>query len=139
MFMELEQIKDRMLVGKHKSFTVCVDEVVDFPGYVRAVRLLPVSRVSIQCEQFGRDEGGVYYWGDYPSLEDAVAAIEVYLGSPRSVWTGGLSYPGTLASMDSVEGGGRLANAIANGGVPLPLGVVWRLQSGYWSRFESKG
>jgi hypothetical protein len=133
--MDIDQIRSRMALGRSKTCIIDISESREFPGYVRTIRTIPDSSVEVEYDQFGHDEGGAYFTGDYPTLEDAVAAIEKYLGVPRSSWPQAPVYPGSLSTDDTATGHDRLAAAIASGSVPLPPGTQWSLQDGYWSRF----
>lgn len=133
--MDIEWIKNKLRVGRGRTCVVDISLSQEFPGYVRTVRINPDSRVSIEFEQYGYDEGGVYFRSDYPSLEEALRAVESYLNRPLSTWPRVAGYPSASGAEDSSEGHVRLQRAIATRQVPLPQGGHWTMHGDWWQRF----
>ncbi|NTX41721.1 hypothetical protein HUA78_45615 [Myxococcus sp. CA033] len=134
--MEIEEIRRRMLTSKGKVCVVDVSESSSFPGYIRTIGIRAESVVDIDYEQWGYDEGGAYFTAKYPSLDDAVSAVEQFLGTKYGDWPSLPAYP-ECAAGQAAEGHAHLTMAIATGTVPLPAGAAWRLGAGYWSKFRT--
>jgi hypothetical protein len=81
-----EEIEKYMKAGR--SHSICIDRSlsIDFPGFVRAITIREGKGVSVEHEVHGMDEGGAYYWANFPTLEDAIPVLESFLGRPMESW-----------------------------------------------------
>jgi hypothetical protein len=104
---------------------VDVSLVSDYPGFVRTVVLCAGCRVQVEFEPYGLDEGGAIFEGSFGSLDEAISALEEYLGEPLWAWhnySDSGEYPPSPQGADLAEGARRLAEAIRGGQVALPRG-----------------
>ena len=92
--------------------------------------------VGIELQPHGSDEGGPTFHATYPSLEEAIAAVEAFLGRSLSAWSNASvqEYPELPTGVDVSEGHERLRDAVKNGTVHLPRGPFRIQEDGYWSR-----
>jgi hypothetical protein len=140
--MTIEEIRRYIEVGR--GHQVCVDLRLapEFPGFVRRVVLRDQGQVVIEFEEYGWDEAGAYFYGQYPNLEQAVQDLEAFLQSSVRDWknvtlTGDYPSPTSHADAQSPSGGKALMEAIAAGTVPLPHGVPYELRGGsFWRRMQ---
>jgi hypothetical protein len=133
-----EEIEKYLKAGR--SHSICIDRAlsIDFPGFVRTVTIREGIRVSVEYEVHGMDEGGAYYWANFPTLEDAIPVLESFLGKPMESWenftrTG--KYPDKPEGIDASKGHEKLKLAIAGGDATLPP-PVFDLTSSYWKTFQ---
>lgn len=134
--MNIEAMKRRMATTKTKRCVIDTSEDAAFPGFIRTIYIQRESVVFIEYEQCGHDEGGAYFFAAYPSLNDAVSALEMFLGTPHDAWPDSPPDSDHSRTEQSSEGHERLAAAIAAENIPLPHGAKWELIEGYWSRFK---
>jgi hypothetical protein len=116
---------DRYLHFGDRALEVDVSLAAEFPGYVRTVALFGPAGVRVEFEPHGLDEGGATFEGRFGSLDEAIAAVEEYLGEPLWAWhnySASGEYPHRPHGADLAEGARRLDEAIRAGRVPLPRG-----------------
>jgi hypothetical protein len=104
----------------------------EYPGFVRSIIFREGNSVSVEFEQYGFDEAGAYFNAKYQSLDAAIDAVEIFLGSPIESWqnynkTG--NYPEEPYQLDASDGYAKLVEAIRNDIVPLPRGSRFSLQN----------
>src|SRR5262249_49578016 len=107
-------------VGRSKSVHVDIRLMDEYPGYVRSVIFHDGNRVSVEFELYGFDEGGAYFWAEYPSLDAAIDSVEEFLGVLIEGWqnhnkTG--NYPDKPPDLDFSDGHDKLKEAIRNDNV----------------------
>lgn len=119
---------------------MCIDISLsnDLPGFVRKVIIWKDLQVTIKFDNYGYDEGGIYYVGNFESLDELVENIEVYLEKPISAWenfsqTG--NYPERRSEF-SISGD-TIKEKIRQGNISLPNKGSFFLTSGYWKQFEN--
>jgi hypothetical protein len=123
-----------------RQLCLAIDQISEFPGYVRSVFLRKPDLVVVEFESYGNDEGGAYFYGRYPGIQSAIEALEGYIHKSLSEWqpVGAESYPLHSNSENPVADPGRLATAIQRNDVPLPTGTTYELRgSQYWLRFRN--
>ncbi len=138
---ELERL---LAVGAGHSFQVEVREVAGCPGFVRTVWLHRGGAVLVEFDRWGRDEGGLYFRGQFASLDQAVAYLEQYLGRRFSDWSAAdARYPARPAELGTPPSHERFLSALREGRIALPdpdhftsaLGA-WRQHVPFPSRYE---
>lgn len=132
--MTIDEVALFLTLNRFLCLALKIDE--DFPGYVRSVFLRDGNQVVVEFEQFGFDEGGAYFYAEYPSLTDAVTDLEDFLHFSVTEWrplSESVDYPAVSGLLEVTEGTRKLAAAIANQTVPLPKRAVYELRgSSYW-------
>jgi hypothetical protein len=137
--MELDEIKSYLAAGQSHSIRIDVSLSGAFPGFVRTITIHEGNKVNIEFEAHGMDEGGAYYWAEYPTLEAAIASLEGYLGKPHAHWENYSRsgfYPVKPDGLDMAESHDLLAKAISVNSPSLPT-AEFQLKSDYWIRFKS--
>ena len=131
--MNREDIESAIAVGAHRCAYLHRERVSCAPGYVRTISLHSGHRVQIAYEVEGLDEGGACFWATYPSLDAALRALEeLFLREVREWALPDLEEVATKMEPDHEA----LARSIQQGILPFPPGAEYRLQPGYWSRFQ---
>ena len=135
--MNPNDIRERLELGTVNCFYAAIDNSPEFPGLVRSVFLAKGSRVVVEYEQHGLDEGGAYFHGEYPSVEDAMAAVEAFVGRPASEWEDmeAVGYYPPVPEGDAKSGWDALESAIRSGSVPVPPGADYKLKGSYWTQY----
>ncbi|HET6250642.1 MAG TPA: hypothetical protein VFE47_23340 [Tepidisphaeraceae bacterium] len=117
----------RLLVNPPGAGLIIEQRLVPiFPGYVRTVYLRADNRVVVEYEQYGFDEAGAYFYGEYCDLASLVREMEAFLRKPVSEWkllSERNDYPVLTKKLDTPNGTKRLLDAIRDGTVPLPGGT----------------
>jgi hypothetical protein len=134
--MTVEDVSDYFRLSRVR---LCADLRLssEFSGYTRAVYVARDCVVVVEYEQYNSDEGGAYFYGQYPGDAAMISAIEQYLGKPLDQWQLAESrpYPPAPENMNTHAGTDRLLAAIEGGTVPLPPGVAYELRGcGHWQR-----
>jgi hypothetical protein len=130
--MTRDEVYRYICVGSSKSVCVDIRLMPEYPGFVRSIIFREGNSVSVEFEQYGFDEAGAYFNAKYQSLDAAIDAVEIFLGSPIESWqnynkTG--NYPEEPYQLDASDGYAKLVEAIRNDIVPLPRGSRFSLQN----------
>lgn len=136
--MDLNSISSRIKASKTSSTLVSSEISVAFPGFVRNVSIRWTNEVAVSFKVPGHWVGGVTYLGKYPTLPQAVQAIEEYLGVPVSEWkdtSESGQYPETPRAVYSGRSDVLLAEAIEANGIQLPSGD-YKLITTEWLFFK---
>ena len=94
--MTLDEIQRHLDVGRDRAVCVGITLLPEYPAVVRSVILRRDAIVDVRFDLHGYEEGGLYYRGQFSTLEEATAALETYLGCPIEEWenfTSSGSYP----------------------------------------------
>lgn len=112
----------------------------DYPGMVRGLYFASECFVIVEFEQYGWEEGGAYFYGQYPDYANAVRSIEHYLGkSLTDLSNADGAYPDHPGIVHINVGAGMLADAIATNTVSLPDGARFELRGSWqWKTRLSK-
>jgi hypothetical protein len=138
--MTLDELGNRLLVGRSRSVCVDIAMIPDLSGFVRTITIRPNNEVAIEFNSYGYDEGGACFVGKFDSLEGAATSVEEYLGVPMSAWASEHEYPPPPPTALEVKASEeRLASAIATEKLTLPRGSRFELEESYWSRFIPQG
>ncbi len=130
--MRRDEITSAITVGAWKEVYVLLDRPSEIPGYVRSISLHAGNRVQVAFEVEGLDEGGAYFWGVYPTHDDAISALEQFLGKPVEDWAVPYLEPSGQVAPDHHA----LEDAIRKRGIRFPVGAEFKLQDSYWSQFS---
>ena len=142
--MLLAEIEQALGVSRSHSICVACGLLADFPAFVRSVVIHREGVVRIRVEDWGQDEGGVTWVGNYHwtkvslDMKDLVTDLEAYLGSPLSSWENltrsGRYPPAPDPVLDATIL--RLKRAVREGTFPLPHRGGFRLQdpNTWWAR-----
>ena len=114
---------------------MCVDLVLlpDYPAVVRSVVIQRGGWVDISFDAHGYDEGGRYYRGQFATLEEAVAALEKYLGRPLEQWenfTSSGRYPEEPEALTSQATWDQLCSDLETSSELLPAQGSFKLING---------
>lgn len=133
--MDLAQLEQEVEAAGQLVLDVSLSE--ELPGYVRSVSLRRGKRVAVEFDQYGHDEGGVYFLADFSSFASAVAALESFLGKSASAWRScETDYPPPPADLrPGRESHDMVVAALRNDRIQLPSGARFRLGSGYWGQY----
>lgn len=137
--MTRDEIERHLNVGSTRTVRVDISPTAEYPGFVRTVTIYKGNRVSVEFNAHGYDEGGPVFNYTYDTLDDAIRALEAYLGKPLGEWVNfsrGGDYPPAPSSDEAADGEKRLADAIAHGRVYLPAGDFEIKDDGYWSNLQ---
>lgn len=104
------------------------------PGHVRTVTLYPDHRVNVELEVWGMDEGGLYFWAQFPDREAAVAYLEGYLGRAFTSWRSCTDVYPPRPVVDSHDAHRILIRALSEQRVSLPEPSLFCLSNGDWWR-----
>jgi len=84
--MTRDEVYRYICVGSSKSVCVDIRLMPEYPGFVRSIIFREGNSVSVEFEQYGFDEAGAYFNAKYQSLDAAIDAVEIFLGSPIESW-----------------------------------------------------
>jgi hypothetical protein len=117
----------------------CVDvqNILAAPGYVRTTTVHEKLRVSIEFDVWGMDEGGLYYWGEFDTVELLILCIEDYLERPIEQWhaLGRNDYPIRPPETGTIESHRFFKTMLASGELPMPSSGNFKTNSTYWLQF----
>lgn len=137
--MTRDEVIRRLRVSLHHAIWVAADAAEEFPGYVRSIYLQPDSLIRVEYEVHGFDEGGAYFVATYPSVDDAITALTVFLGRGLDDWSDLHETGEYVENVDKTRlnvGHKALAAAIRNGTIALPGGAEYTLQGcSYYKQF----
>lgn len=131
------ELLDILSIGAEHACCVDVQNVPAVRGYVRTTTVHEYLRVSIEFDVWGLDEGGLYYWGKFATIELLVSSLEAYLGRPLNQWRplGQLDYPPRPPETGTAQSH-RLFKALLASGRPLaPWDGEFKTSSPYWLPF----
>lgn len=138
-----DDIKKYIDTSSNKSIIIYRKNSSTFPGFVKTIEFKEGIRVLISYDTYGYDEGGVYYEGEYPSLDDAIKSIEAYIGLDISDWdnvTKDGSYPDLPSGITPGQDAEKLKDGVINASVSLPTDTKFQIKSGYWKNLiEEQG
>jgi len=82
----IEEIKNYLTISRDKS--IVIDNSISdcYMGFVRKITVFKDLSVSIEFNDYGYDEGGIEFEGNFKSLEELCSAMEEYLGSAVDDW-----------------------------------------------------
>jgi hypothetical protein len=131
-----DELERYLNVGRGRSVCVDMSLAPEYPGYVRSVTLRAGNVVTVEIHAHGTDEGGPIFNASYRTLDEAIAAVEAYLGKKLAEWVNASAqaYPELPTGAAVEEGHERLRQAIATKKVLLPSGEFQIQEDGYWSR-----
>lgn len=133
-----DEIQRHLTTGASRSVAVDVRIVPGLSGWVRTVFICSPNRVRIEFDQWGVDEGGVYFEGKYPSLPEIVQALEAFLGQRVAEWhnfTQSGRYPVEPGNENSEGSDLSIRDALRSRSIALPGGSDFQIQSTYWSQY----
>ena len=138
--MTREEIERHLNAGRARSVRVDVSNTPEYPGFVRTITIYDGNVVTVEFNAHGYDEGGAVFKATFGSLDEAIGAVEHYLGRPLADWVNfsrGGEYPEPMPYQDLDEGQKRLVEAIATNRVRLPPGEFTLNDDGFWSKSGS--
>jgi len=94
--MTLDEIQRHLNVGRERAVCVDITLLPEYPVVVRSVVIQRAAVVDVSFDLHGFEGGGLYYRGQFSTLEEAIAALEMYLRCPITQWenfTASGSYP----------------------------------------------
>jgi hypothetical protein len=134
--MTSEDLARALSVGRSHSYVAEIRGLLEAPGYVRTTALYEGNRVCVAFERWGMDEGGLYFWASFPSLEAMVTCIESFLGSPITSWPLLAEYPERPPATDEAATARSFIDLLKLGRLPLPsCGGFEARGSSYWLQF----
>jgi hypothetical protein len=137
--------KDEILryINAGASKSICIDRRLapELPGFVRSVVIRDNNVVSVEFEDYGSDEGGIYYCGQYLSLEISLREVEKYLNLSISEWENFSlteNYPVYSVTLPDKASAEDIRHVVSSRTLKLPEGAVFELQEGYWTFANEK-
>jgi hypothetical protein len=108
----------------------------EYPGLVRSVSIAAGSRVLVEFDTRGYDEGGLLVEFIYGSLSEAIYSIGLYLGVGIEHWENfnrSGNYPSPPGNVDFLSSVTLLERNLSMGVVEFPTGwLEKRIPSTYW-------
>jgi len=131
--MNKEEVQSYLNVGNDKEVVVDISTIEELGGMVRTTKITSPSRVSIEFDSWGYDEGGIYFKAEYPDLDKLIPVLEIYLGKDIASWenftkTG--NYPNKLDVTNLTPD--ELAEKFKVNTSLLPDSGKYTLHSDYW-------
>jgi len=141
--MTLEELARFLSVGRTHSCCVDIRGVLEAPGYVRTTTLHDGNRVNIEFDDWGMDEGGLYFWAKFETLDKMVRCVEEYLERPLLDWSNlsfsSEDYPARPPETGTPESRRQFLELLENGGPTMPACGDFQTQSTYWLQFMHRG
>ena len=123
--MTREEIERHLNAGRARSVRVDVSNTPEYPGFVRTITIYVGNVVTVEFNSHGYDEGGAVFKATFGSLDEAIGAVEQYLGRPLADWVNFSRlqrfYPSTpmgdryLASLPPVASRHRYGDHVCSG------------------------
>jgi hypothetical protein len=131
--MTREDLARILTVGASRACIVESSHLVEAPGFVRTTTLHAGNRACVALESWGMDEGGLYFWATFPTLEAMIACIESFLARPLSQWPAHCAYPERPTPEEEAAAATRFAEMLRLGRLPVPVCGGFAAQgSSYW-------
>ena len=131
-----EDVARALAVGPSHSYVVEIHGLVEAPGYVRTTSLHEGNRACVAFEPWGMDEGGLYFWASFPSVDAMVICIESFLNSPITRWPALAEYPERPMASAEAAIAGPFIDLLRLGRLPIPhCGGFEARGSSYWLQF----
>ena len=129
-----DEIKGYLHVGREK--TVCVERrlLVQYGDIVRTTEIRKDFLVQLSFENWGSDEGGAYFSGQYESFKEVIKFLETYFGRPLAAWenyTKSGGYP-EKPLRNNTKGDIEFRKDIKKRAIELPVGTLFKMQKNYW-------
>jgi hypothetical protein len=130
------QILSYLYVGSTRS--VCVDcrLTENYPGWVRTITIEGKTKLRVEFDVYGYDEGGLYITIEYTTFKTLIDELEKYLLLKIEQWenvTQSGKYPELQYEVNFQKSAHQLKQDLVNKKLSLPKGgIKYTIQSTYW-------